>query len=85
MSYVELSSVRKRFGETEIIHGIDLGIEKEEFTVFVGPSGCGKSTLLRMIAGLEDLQDGSIHISGTRSQPSAALPWCSRTTRSTRT
>ncbi len=66
MSYVELKSVRKRFGDTEIIHGIDLGIEKEEFTVFVGPSGCGKSTLLRMIAGLEDLQDGSIHIGGTR-------------------
>ena len=66
MSYVELKSVRKRFGDTEIIHGIDLDIAKEEFTVFVGPSGCGKSTLLRMIAGLEDLQDGSIHIGGTR-------------------
>ena len=66
MSYVELKGVRKRYGETEIIHGIDLQIEKEEFTVFVGPSGCGKSTLLRMIAGLEDVQDGSIHISGTR-------------------
>ena len=66
MSYVELKAVRKRYGETEIIHGIDLNIEKEEFTVFVGPSGCGKSTLLRMIAGLEDLQEGSIHIGGTR-------------------
>ena len=66
MSYVDLKSVRKRYGETEIIHGIDLGIEREEFTVFVGPSGCGKSTLLRMIAGLEDLQDGSIHIGGAR-------------------
>ena len=66
MSYVELKSVRKRFGETEIIHGIDLSIEKEEFTVLVGPSGCGKSTLLRMIAGLEDIQDGSIHIDGMR-------------------
>ncbi len=66
MSYVDLKSVSKRYGETEIIHGIDLGIEQEQFTVFVGPSGCGKSTLLRMIAGLEDLQDGSIHIGGTR-------------------
>jgi multiple sugar transport system ATP-binding protein len=66
MGYVELKSVRKRYGDTEIIHGIDLDIEKEEFTVFVGPSGCGKSTLLRMIAGLEDIQDGSIHIGGTR-------------------
>jgi multiple sugar transport system ATP-binding protein len=48
------------------VTGIDLGIEQEQFTVFVGPSGCGKSTLLRMIAGLEDLQDGSIHIGGER-------------------
>jgi multiple sugar transport system ATP-binding protein len=66
MNYVELNSVIKRYGETEIIHGVDLGIQKEEFTVFVGPSGCGKSTLLRMIAGLEDLQEGSIHIGGKR-------------------
>ena len=66
MSYVELNSVNKRYGETEIIHGVDLEVEKEEFTVFVGPSGCGKSTLLRMIAGLEDLQGGSIHIGGRR-------------------
>ncbi len=66
MSYVELKSVIKRYGDVEIIHGVDLAIEKEEFTVFVGPSGCGKSTLLRMIAGLESLQDGSIHIGGKR-------------------
>ena len=66
MSYVDLRAVRKRYGETEVIHGIDLGIEQEAFTVFVGPSGCGKSTLLRMIAGLEDLQDGTIHIGGAR-------------------
>ena len=66
MSYVDLKAVRKRYGATEIIHGIDLEVEREEFTVFVGPSGCGKSTLLRMIAGLEDLQDGSIHIGGSR-------------------
>ena len=66
MSYVELNSVKKRYGETDIIHGVDLAIEKEEFTVLVGPSGCGKSTLLRMIAGLEDLQGGSIHICGER-------------------
>jgi multiple sugar transport system ATP-binding protein len=66
MSYVDLKAVRKSYGETEVIHGIDLGIEREAFTVFVGPSGCGKSTLLRMIAGLEDLDDGNIHIGGTR-------------------
>ena len=66
MSYVELKAVTKSFGEIEIIHGIDLEIEREEFTVFVGPSGCGKSTLLRLIAGLEELDGGSIHIGGVR-------------------
>ncbi|MFT3988114.1 ABC transporter ATP-binding protein [Aestuariivirga sp.] len=66
MSYVELNAVRKSYGDTEIIHGVDLKLEKETFTVFVGPSGCGKSTLLRMIAGLEDINSGSIHIGGER-------------------
>ena len=66
MGHVELDSVVKRFGETEIIHAIDLAVEEGEFAVFVGPSGCGKSTLLRMIAGLEDLQSGAIRINGRR-------------------
>ena len=66
MSYVEMKSVVKAFGETEVIHGIDLEIEKEAFTVFVGPSGCGKTTLLRLIAGLESLNQGSIHIRDER-------------------
>ncbi len=62
MSRVELEAVRKRYGAVEVIHGIDLAIEDGSFCVFVGPSGCGKSTLLRMIAGLEDISDGSIRI-----------------------
>ena len=66
MSYVEMKSVVKAFGQTEVIHGIDLAVEKEEFTVFVGPSGCGKTTLLRLIAGLEELNEGAIHIGGER-------------------
>ncbi len=66
MAYVEMNSVVKSFGETEVIHGVDLEIEKQEFTVFVGPSGCGKSTLLRLIAGLEELNAGAIHIGGER-------------------
>ena len=66
MPYVEMKSVVKAFGETEVIHGIDLAVEKEEFTVFVGPSGCGKTTLLRLIAGLEELNEGAIHIGGER-------------------
>ncbi len=47
-----------------VIHGIDLDIGDGEFIVFVGPSGCGKSTLLRMIAGLEDISGGELHIGG---------------------
>ena len=66
MSYVEMKSVVKAFGQAEVIHGVDLSVEKEEFTVFVGPSGCGKTTLLRLIAGLEELNNGTIHIGGER-------------------
>ncbi|MBK1696404.1 ABC transporter ATP-binding protein [Rhodovibrio salinarum] len=66
MGSVTLENVRKRFGEVEVIHGVDLDIKDEEFVVLVGPSGCGKSTLLRMIAGLESVSDGEIRIDGTR-------------------
>ncbi len=62
MSGVTLSSVIKRYGETQVIHGIDLKIDDGEFCVFVGPSGCGKSTLLRMVAGLEETTEGQINI-----------------------
>ncbi len=62
MTGVTLDQAIKRYGETQVIHGIDLTIEDGEFCVFVGPSGCGKSTLLRMIAGLEETSDGQIHI-----------------------
>ncbi len=63
MANVELKQAVKRFGDTTVIHGIDLQLNSGEFIVFVGPSGCGKSTLLRMVAGLEDLTSGSIQIS----------------------
>ncbi|MFQ6546608.1 ABC transporter ATP-binding protein [Aestuariibius sp. 2305UL40-4] len=62
MSGVVLNDVIKKYGETQVIHGIDLQIENGEFCVFVGPSGCGKSTLLRMVAGLEETTDGAIRI-----------------------
>ena len=65
MSGVTLKNAIKRYGDVEVIHGVDLEIENGEFCVFVGPSGCGKSTLLRMIAGLEDTSEGQIKI-GTR-------------------
>jgi multiple sugar transport system ATP-binding protein len=66
MSYVRIESLVKAFGDTEILHGINLEIEEREFAVFVGPSGCGKTTLLRLIAGLEEVSAGTIHIAGRR-------------------
>ena len=62
MSGVTFEGVVKRYGETQVIQGLDLEIEDGEFCVFVGPSGCGKSTLLRMVAGLEETTGGRIRI-----------------------
>ena len=62
MSGVTLEGAIKRYGDVQVIHGVDLEINDGEFCVFVGPSGCGKSTLLRMVAGLEETTDGKIHI-----------------------
>ncbi|SIQ56849.1 ABC transporter ATP-binding protein [Pseudacidovorax sp. RU35E] len=64
MAFLELKNIRKRFGETDIIRGVDLSIEKGEFIVFVGPSGCGKSTLLRLISGLEPISSGQMLLDG---------------------
>ncbi|MBL8311591.1 MAG: sn-glycerol-3-phosphate ABC transporter ATP-binding protein UgpC [Burkholderiales bacterium] len=66
MAGVEIRQIVKRFGDVEVIHGINLDIRDGEFVVFVGPSGCGKSTLLRMIAGLESTTGGDILIGDTR-------------------
>src|SRR6186997_2984546 len=62
MASVTIRDVRKSFGLTPVIHGVDVSILDGEFVVLVGPSGCGKSTLLRMIAGLENITSGEIHI-----------------------
>ncbi|MGN6527319.1 MAG: ABC transporter ATP-binding protein [Burkholderiaceae bacterium] len=64
MAFLELKHVVKQFGDVRTIKGVDLSIDRGQFTVFVGPSGCGKSTLLRLIAGLETLSEGSIHLDG---------------------
>ena len=64
MSQLSLKRLEKSFNDSRIIKGIDLEVAEGEFVVFVGPSGCGKSTLLRMIAGLEDVTEGQIEISG---------------------
>ena len=66
MAGIELKAVRKAFQNLDVIHGIDLAIADGSFTVFVGPSGCGKSTLLRMMAGLEEVTSGEVHIDGIR-------------------
>lgn len=63
---IKLEKVRKFFGSNEVIRKIDLDIEPGEFVVLVGPSGCGKSTLLNLIAGLETLSSGHIHIGGAQ-------------------
>lgn len=71
MGEITLKNVSKKFGSVTVIPGIDLEINDGEFVVFVGPSGCGKSTLLRLIAGLEDVNSGSVFING---EDSTALP-----------
>jgi len=65
MAGLTLRNVRKSYGDVQVMHGVDLDIEDGEFVVFVGPSGCGKSTLLRMIAGLEEISDGTVAIGDT--------------------
>src|SRR3974377_2473659 len=62
MASVVIHDVRKSFGLTPGIHGVNIAIEDGEFVVLVGPSGCGKSTLLRMLAGLENITRGEMRI-----------------------
>ena len=65
MASVKLTKVKKVYDNKVVaVHDFDLDIKDKEFVVFVGPSGCGKSTTLRMIAGLEDISDGTIEIDG---------------------
>lgn len=66
MATVTLSELKKSYGRTEVIHGVDMDIADGEFIVIVGPSGCGKSTLLRMVAGLEGVTSGEVRIDGER-------------------
>ncbi|MEM7774896.1 MAG: ABC transporter ATP-binding protein [Pseudomonadota bacterium] len=61
MPEIRLEKLVKRYGDVEVLHGVDLALADKEFTVLVGPSGCGKSTTLRMIAGLESVSSGEIY------------------------
>jgi multiple sugar transport system ATP-binding protein len=63
---LQIENAAKAFGETAVLRGVSLELRDGEFCVIVGGSGCGKSTLLRAIAGLEDLDSGSILIDGRR-------------------
>jgi multiple sugar transport system ATP-binding protein len=62
MAPVRLCGVTKKFGQNVVLREINLEAADREFLVLVGPSGCGKSTLLRLIAGLEEVSDGSIYL-----------------------
>ncbi len=64
MADVSLRNISKAFGKVKVLHGISLDVKDGEFVVFVGPSGCGKSTALRIIAGLEEISSGELHIGG---------------------
>ena len=64
MAYIELRQVTKRFGEVTAVDRLDLDIAQGECVAMLGPSGCGKTTTLRMVAGFEDLDDGSIQVGG---------------------
>ena len=64
MSGLQLKNIVKRFGDVTVVKQLDLDIKEGEFVVLLGESGCGKSTTLRMIAGLEEVTEGSIHIDG---------------------
>ena len=61
---LQLKGVGKRFGDVRVVQDLDLQVQQGEFVVLLGESGCGKSTTLRMIAGLESVSEGEVHING---------------------
>ncbi|MDY3118761.1 MAG: ABC transporter ATP-binding protein [Peptoniphilus sp.] len=66
MSFIEINGLKKSFDGVEVLHGLNLKIERGNLAGLLGPSGCGKSTLLRAIAGLNDIDEGEILIDGRR-------------------
>ncbi|PKR55005.1 ABC transporter ATP-binding protein [Thalassospira marina] len=64
MANLTISNLKKNYGNVEVLHGLDLTINDGEFVSLIGESGCGKSTLLRMIAGLEEITDGTVAVDG---------------------
>ncbi|MGG6893943.1 ABC transporter ATP-binding protein [Rhizobium sp. BR 315] len=69
MAFLELTHIKKSFGEVQVVHDFNMQIEKGEFVSFLGPSGCGKTTVLRMIAGFEMPTAGTLMINGKDQRP----------------
>jgi len=63
-SIVDIRQLRKRYGDNEVLKGVDLDVRRGEVIAIIGKSGSGKSTLLRCINGLEEFQDGMLHVDG---------------------
>ena len=66
MAHIKLENIVKRFGDVVAVKDFNLEVADKEFVVFLGPSGCGKTTTLRLIAGLENPEEGDIFIDGER-------------------
>ena len=74
MSFLVLQSLTKRFGDTTVVDGLSLSVDKGEFVSLLGPSGCGKTTMLQMIAGFVEPSAGAISLDGrdlTKIKPAA--------------
>ena len=69
MAFLELTHIKKSFGDIHVVHDFNMKIEKGEFVSFLGPSGCGKTTVLRMIAGFETPTAGNLTINGKDQRP----------------
>ncbi|MFS8045618.1 ABC transporter ATP-binding protein [Rhizobium sp. BR 314] len=69
MAFLELTHIKKSFGDIQVVHDFNMQIEKGEFVSFLGPSGCGKTTVLRMIAGFETPTAGTLMINGKDQRP----------------
>jgi polar amino acid transport system ATP-binding protein len=64
VAFLEIKGVRKRFGDNEVLRGVDLLVDEHQVVCLIGPSGCGKSTLLRCINALEEIDAGTIVVDG---------------------
>ena len=83
---LRVENISKRFGAKEALRGVTLEAREGEFVVLLGPSGCGKSTLLRIIAGLEEPDEGTVRsataaTSRISSLAAATSPWSFKATR----